>query len=368
MKKQKNNFKFTKKHFTVCTVIFALLILLIYGIYIQNRDGKLKDANAFSYKENFPSSHYYWPKKNLERENVFEYTDPGGKFTATTTYQADDTTTIHLKRVTKNTKTGKEVTEYGALVMPNISHSREVFEVIHKSGKAHFGTEERIYTRYGTSVQQTEASIAALDSTVEDGTRFLFWSDKPKGNFKFVGIVDISRIMPNKVDDVAPSTCVCNIAYSFGAPDVIKVRGAAQYAVWAYVDVLLHFEIPDDEDNLITTKLVLSMNKENRRSSKIAKRLRFIEGTDQDKEYSYSDGDDQRTTNENMDIYVLNPQAWRAKYDNEHSDGFGVFFKACMAIVVASTIALVIYIYLYLLDNLEQQFRILSFPSFVNSL
>lgn len=340
MKKQKNNSKFTKKRFIVCGVIFALLTLLTYSLYTQYRDGKEKDANSFSYKGDFPQSHYYWPEKKLGgRQNSWVYTDTGGKFTATTTYQADDTSTIHLRRVTKNKNTDSEVIEYGALVMPNMSHSKEVFDVIHKSGKAHFGTEESIYTRYGTSVQQTEATIAALPSAGQDGTRFLFWSDEQKGKFKFVGIVDISRMRSDKVDDLDPSKCVSNISYSFGAHDVIKVRGAAQYATWAYADALLHFELPDDKYNLTTTKLVLSMNNKNEPSRKIAKRLGFAEGTDNDKEFNYSDGDDQRTTNENMDIYVLTPKEWRDKYsDAGYSTGWGT-------IGIVGVVGVFIYIY-----------------------
>lgn len=339
MKKRKKNFKFTKKHFTVCAVIFALLIVLIYGIYIQNRDANLKDANKdLPYKEKLASNHYYWPAEELERTNSWVYADPGGKFTATTTYQAKGTSTIHLKRVTKDKQTGKEVTEYGALVMPHIAHSEEVFSVIHNSGKAHFGTEESIYTRYGTSVQKTELSITALSmgDSGQDGTRFLFWSDKPKGDFKFVGIVAMSRMTPNKVDDVTSSTYVRNISYSFGAPKVIKVKGAAQYAAWAYVDALLHFEIPDDKDNLTTTKLVLAMNKDNKPSSKIAKRLGFTQGTDEDKEYSYSDGHDERIINENMDIYVLTPAAWQNKYKAYTRDDLpsSSFLKMGAAVVI----------------------------------
>lgn len=316
MKKHKKDFKFTKKHFIAASVVFALAILLIYGFYIQNRDHKLKDANAFDPKENFPAQNYYWPAGESGRSHSWQYTDPNGKFTATTTYKADDTATIHLKRVTKNTLTGEAITEYGALVTPDISHSKEVFELIHKSGKDHFGTEESIYERYGTSVQQTELTIAALNSAAsgQDGTRFLFWLDKPEGHFKFVGIVSMSRMTPNKVDEVTSSTYVRNIAYSFGAPQLIKAKGAAQYATWAYVDALLHFEIPDDQDGLTTTQLVLAMNKDNKRSIKIAERLGFTLGTDEDKEYSYSDGDDTRTINENMDIYVLTPAAWRRNY------------------------------------------------------
>ena len=303
MKKQKENFKFTKKHFTICAVIFALLSLVIYGTYIQPRDRNLKNANkAVPDQENISSSHYHWPDEKLARTNSWTYSDPDGKFTATTTYQAKDTSTIHLKRVTKNKKTGKEVTEYGALVMPDISHSQEVFSVINTFGKTDSGTKQSIYTCYGTSVKKTASSITKMSD--QDGTRFLFWSDKPKGDFKFVGIVTMSRIQPSAVDDV--DTLEGNIAYSFEAHEVIKVKEATQYATWAYVDALLHFERPDDNHKLTTTKLVLAMNNENPSSIKIAQRLGFTQGTDAD--------------NENMDIYVLTTgESQIPKYNQESS-------------------------------------------------
>lgn len=279
--------------------VFALgliLICIVVAVWVYYNHTQRKTPAIQGVKNNIPlAKDIAKAFEKGESNDIKPYKKSFGENGANTTqskYFFCLPNTVAIERTT--TIKGKVSKDYLAVVPLYKEHAEELYQLVRKSGKDHFGKEET-YEEYGRSVIKTEKRI--MDNTSMKG---VFHGAKKEGPFKLIGIIGLSKLKYKDEEGVL------NGFYAFGAPEITGVKGAAATAMWGYIS---HY-FSCDVSKVRAKKIILSMLKDNLRSEKVAKDLLFEK---KGKKYNIVDyGKDHKR--KDMIPYELTLEQWKKKY------------------------------------------------------